>query len=106
MTQTEVGGSLLVGFYTAHFLQWLKMRDWFPLMKEGFPKLNRAVGWAVAFLVAIGLHWTFNVDSSGWHMGLSGPQKTLSDFVLDVLRQYAVQKAAYATTVGDHPRGA
>ena len=106
MTQTEVGGSLLVGFYTVHFLQWLKHKDWFPLMREGFPAMNRAVGWGVALLTAIGLHWTFNVDGTGWHAGLSGPQTSIIDFVIDVLRQYAVQKSAYAVTINDHPKGA
>src|SRR5215471_13756175 len=105
MNPNEIGAAAIIGFYTPHVLQWLKRQPWFPLMKQGEAALNRATAWAVAVLTSLGIHWTVQTaaDGSGSLM-LMWPHLTVLGVTADILRQYAIQKWSYATTVGDHPQ--
>ncbi len=95
----EIGDSVLLGFFTAHALEWLKRQHWFPFVRQGLAGLNRTTAWVVAALVAIGINAGFSVDAAGWHFFVNGPQTSVLQLIGDVLRQYTSQKFFYETTV-------
>lgn len=52
---------LAVAYATSNALKILKYKNWFPLMQQEAAILNRLFSTAVAFVAAIGIHWTFDV---------------------------------------------
>src|SRR5262245_22656447 len=51
---------LAVAYATSTALKWLKYQHWFPLMAKEAAVLNRLFSLAVAFIAAIGIHYTFD----------------------------------------------
>ncbi len=88
----EWTGSALLGFYIPRILEWLKKSKYFPLMQKGQFWLNRSVAIGVSVLSAVGVHATFTHADTGWNLHVWGPQLTIATFVVDVLRQFAIQE--------------
>lgn len=52
---------LAVAYATSTAIKWLKYQKWFPLMQQEAAVLNRMFSAAIAFIAAIGIHYTFDV---------------------------------------------
>lgn len=70
MDSSVLTSQLVLAYIAAHGLQFLKGKDWFPLMKRDSVKLNRAFSALVAFCVSMGMQYTFSshVGTIGQHM--------------------------------------
>jgi hypothetical protein len=90
----EAGLSVLFAFVVPHLLQWLKGSN-VPLMQEGAARLNRAVAFGTAILMAVNVHWTFVHGADGWTFTLSGIHDSIGAFLLDVTRQFMLQQGRY-----------
>lgn len=85
-----------------YLMQKVKTATWFPLVQSGKAMLNRAVSLVAAFLVAVGVSWSWSKDpSSGTHtltiMNLSWWSVVYGGW--HWLNQYALQETIYQAAV-------
>ena len=85
-----------------YLMQKVKTAKWFPLVQQGRATVNRIVSIVAAFLVAVGVSWTWSLDkSTGTHtLVITG----LSVYALlhgawHWLNQFALQETVYQATV-------
>jgi hypothetical protein len=85
-----------------YLMQKVKTAKWFPLVQQGRATVNRMVSIVAAFLVAVGVSWTWSLDqSTGTHtLVITG----LSVYALlhgawHWLNQFALQETVYQATV-------
>jgi hypothetical protein len=78
----------------------LKAASWFPLLQKDKETASRVFSVAVAFLVSIGIHYTWAASSNGGHI-LTLEIPTLSALALGLwhwLNQYALQETLHQVT--------
>lgn len=78
----------------------LKAATWFPVLQKDWTLMNRAFSVVVAFLVSIGIHYTWTANSDGSH-ALLLQIPTLSALGLGLwhwLNQYAMQETLFQVT--------
>lgn len=92
---THTGSTLLV----VGAIQWLKNASWFPLIQKGAKVANRLASIVAAFLVQVGIHYTWNPqDHSLLLTGLSLSAITLALF--HIASQYIYQETGYQMLSG------
>lgn len=82
------------GYAASALLQWLKAKPWFPFASMDDSTLNRICAAAVAFFVAIGIHYTFDVQNG--ILTITG--LTISNVAHGIwawVQQYGIQQAVY-----------
>lgn len=85
-----------------YLMQKLKNAKWFPLVQQGRAFINRVVSIGAAFLVAVGVSWSWSLDkSSGTHtLVISGIGLwAVLHGCWHWLNQYALQETIYQATV-------
>ena len=97
--ETELFGSQLAFAYVAStFMEWLKHKPWFPLLDKEAAILNRLVALAVSFIVAVGIHWTF--DAAQGQLVITGlTWGGIAHSVVAWVQQYAFQQGSYKLLV-------
>ncbi len=61
--QELLSTQIAVAYLTSNLLKVLKYQKWFPLMAQEAKVLNRIFAGFVAFVAAIGVHWTFDMTT-------------------------------------------
>jgi hypothetical protein len=61
---------LVIGYLSAHGLEWLKGNKWFPFMQANAQRLNAVTSAIIALLISIGIQHTFDasVTADGNHV--------------------------------------
>jgi hypothetical protein len=85
-----------------YLMQKVKTAKWFPLVQQGRATLNRIVSVVAAFLVAVGVSWSWSLDkTTGTHTlvitGLS--IYAVGHGLWHWLNQFALQETVYQATV-------
>lgn len=89
-----IGSQFALAWATSHFMEWLKYQKWFPLIQAEAKVLNRLVAIGASFLVAIGLHWSFEAQAGVLTItGLTAAN--ISHGVMAWIQQYSIQQLSY-----------
>lgn len=93
--ETELLTSQLTTAYMiSALLQWLKNKPWFPFTNINTAALNRATAMALAFITAVGLHYTF--DAEGGVLTITGlTVANIAHTAWASVQQYALQQGVY-----------
>lgn len=103
--ETElISSQLAFAYATSAVMEWLKHQKWFPLLDKEAKVLNRLFAVVASFIVAVGIHWTF--DSSQGTLVITG--LTLAGVghgFIAWVQQYAFQQGSYKLLVADKTNG-
>jgi hypothetical protein len=93
-----LGTQFGVAYATSTALKWLKYQKWFPLMAKEAAVLNRLFSIGVAFVAAIGIHWTF--DAVAGTMIITGlTYAGIAHGLMAWFVQFAMQQGVFKTIV-------
>lgn len=91
---TELTSVVTAGAISVSVIQWLKNTKLIPFINHNSAALNRAVAWLMAFISAIGLHYTW--DSGTGTLTLTGLTATAIGTTLwATIKSYAFQVLIY-----------
>ena len=93
-----LSSQLSLAYVTSSVMEWLKHQGWFPLMDKETANLNRLVAVVASFLVAVGIHFSF--DTSAGVLTITG--LTAGNIVHGLLawvQQFAFQQGAFKLLV-------
>ena len=93
-----LGTQFGAAYATSVALRWLKYQNRFPLMAREAATLNRLFSMAVAFFVAVGIHWSFDVEAG--RMVITGlTYAGLTHGVMAWFEQFSMQQFVFKTVV-------
>lgn len=81
----------------AYVIQWLKDRQWFPLLNADTARLNELCSVLGAFVSSVGIQFALQgTFDTGWHLALSiPPGPVIWDTVIHTIGQFGIQQAIY-----------
>ena len=94
MESELISSQLSLAYATSAAIEFFKNQKWFPMLDKETQTLNRLVAIAASFVVAIGIHWTF--DAAEGTLVIGG--LTVANIwhgLLAWIQQYAFQQGAF-----------
>ena len=98
MESELISSQLAFAYVTSSVMEFLKNLSWFPLLQKEAKVLNTLIAVVVAFIVAIGIHWTF--DAAQGTLVISGlTWGSIGHGFISWVQQFAFQQGAYKMLV-------
>jgi hypothetical protein len=105
MLDTALTEQATIAVITTYALQWLKTRKWFPWITTETQRLNRILGFVVAFAASIGVVATF--DHTAGVLTITGLTLAgLGHGLARFIQQWCMQQVAYKNLIAPPLPGA